>query len=86
MCGFDLDLAGETAEVSFRDLLGAIATRKIGSWEEQEETGSTGVGLRAKEFLRLRSEECSREEREDFLKDNLRKPSINEAVVSERRV
>ena len=29
-----------------------------------------------------RSEECSREGREEFLKDNLKKPSINEVVVA----
>ena len=33
-----------------------------------------------------RSEECSREGREEFLTDSLKKPSINEAVDSERRV
>ena len=44
------------------------------------------VDLRVEEFLRFRSEECSRERREGFLKDNLKKLSINEAVVSERRV
>ena len=49
--------------------------------------GGTGiVELRAEEFLRLRNEECSRDGREGFLKDILKKSSINEVVDSELHV
>ena len=43
----------------------------------------TGNGeQRPEEFLK----ECARDGRGGFLKDILKKPSINKAVVSERRV
>ena len=44
------------------------------------------MNLRAEEFLRLKNEECSRDGREEFLKDILKKISINETVDSERHV
>ena len=44
----------------------------------------TGSGeLRGEEFLKLGNEEYSRDGREGFLKDILKKPSINEGVDSE---
>ena len=49
--------------------------------EEEEGTGSEE--LRVEEFLKLGNEECSRDGREVFLKDILKKPSINEVMDSE---
>ena len=83
----DLGLAGETSAVTSLHLFGAIENGKTWSWEEQGGEEGTGSGeQRAEEFLKLGNEECSRDGREEFLKDILKKPSINEAVDSERRV
>ena len=85
--GLDLGLAGETLAVTSLDLLRVIWNEKTGSWEEQG--GEEGIGSgeqRAEEFLKLGNEEYSRDGGEEFLKNILKKLSINETVDSERRV
>ena len=82
----DLGLAGETSEVTFLNLLGAISARKIWSWEEEEEKEAQGLMREQRSFWDLEVKNALEREEREFLKDNLKKLLINEAVVSERHV
>ena len=77
--GLDRGLASETSVVTSLDLFEAIWDEKMESWEEQGEKEGTENGEQsAEEFQK----ECARDRRRGFLKDILKKPSINEVVDS----
>ena len=83
----DRGLAGKTSVVTSLDLFGAIWDEKIESWEEQGEEEGTECGeQRVEESLKDFAWDRRRRVRRGFLKDSSKKPSINEAVVSEWRV
>ena len=80
----DLGLIRETTEVTSRDLLRVIGDRKIWSWEEQEEKEAQGLlSWEQRSFWDLEVKNALEREERGFLKDNLKKLSINDVVVSE---